>query len=137
MFKSWQFYTLLAFLSYGSWGFWGAKTSTEVGARSAIIYSSLGTLLVAILCLSLLHFKPHFSVKGFSYGMLTGLSTGLGTVFFISALRAGPPIRVVIITSLYPLVTTALLVFFFNQTLTLRIIAGIACSLLAIVLLST
>ena len=136
MFQKWQLFTFLAFLFYGSWGFWGAKTSAEVGAKSAIIYSSLGTLCVALLALVLLHFKPQFSIKGISFGMLTGISTGLGTIFFIAALRIGTAIPIVIITALYPLVTTLLLILFFHQTLNLRIIIGIILSTLAIVLLS-
>ena len=121
---------------YGLWGFWGAKTSAEVGAKSANFYAALGTFAIGLLCFSLMNFKPVFTVKGMTYGMLTGAATGIGTIFFIAALRVGPAIPIVVITALYPLVSTFLMILFFNQTVTLKQLVGIIFSLIALVLLS-
>ena len=136
MIKPWYGATFASLMLYGFWGYWGAKTSAEVGARAANFYSAFGTFIIGVVCLAMLHFKPAFTLKGASFGLLTGASTGLGTLFFIQALRKGPAIPVVMITALYPLVTTLLLVVFYNQTLSVRQLLGVLFSLIALILLA-
>ncbi|WP_367607821.1 EamA family transporter [Legionella sp. W05-934-2] len=136
MIKPWYGFTFISLILYGFWGFWGAKTSAEVGARSANFYAAVGTFVVGLLCITLMNFKPVFTVKGMTYGVLTGAATGIGTLFFLAALRLGPAIPIIIITALYPLVSTVLLIIFFDQTITLKQFIGIIFSLVALVLLS-
>jgi bacterial/archaeal transporter family protein len=136
MIKPWYGPTIASLLLYGLWGYWGAKTSSEVGARAANFYSAFGTFIIGMVCLAMMHFKPSFTLKGASFGLLTGASTGLGTLFFIQALRKGPAIPVVMITALYPLVTTFLLVIFYHQTLTIKQMLGVTLSLIALILLA-
>ncbi len=133
--RSWQNLSLAALLLYGSWGFWGAKTAEVLNSRAALIFSSIGTLVVALLCLCLLHFKIEFSAKGILFGILTGLSTGLGTLFFIAAISKGPPVPIVVMTAMYPLVTTLLCIAFLHQAVTLKQIVGIGFSIVGVTLL--
>lgn len=136
MIKPWHGFSFLTLMLYGLWGFWGAKTSAEVGAKSANFYSALGTFIIGMCCFALMNFKPVYTMKGMTYGLLTGAATGIGTIFFIAALRIGPAIPIVVITALYPLISTILLILFFNQTITVKQIIGIVFSLIALVLLS-
>lgn len=136
MIKPWYMFTFISLIFFGLWGFLGAKTSAEVCAKSATFYSALGTFIVAISCILFMDFEPGFNTKGLTYGVLTGMATGLGTLFFIGALRQGPAIPIVTITALYPLVSTVLMVVFLNHSITLKQAIGILLSLFAIVLLS-
>lgn len=135
MVKPWHSATFLSLMLYGLWGFWGAKTSVELGARSALFYSAIGTMVIGLLCVAMMHFKPAFTVKGMGYGMLTGAATGIGTLFFIAAIRKGPAVPVVMITALYPMITTVLLLIFANQTITTKELLGICFSLIGLMLL--
>ena len=136
MIKPWYGFSFFSLMLYGLWGFLGAKTSAEVGAKSAIFYSAIGSFAIGLLCFALMSFKPAFTAKGLTYGVLTGATTGIGTLFFIAALRVGPAIPIVMITALYPLVSTVLLVVFFDQSLSAKQMLGIAFSLVALILLS-
>lgn len=136
MIKPWYGFSVLSLLLYGFWGYWGTLSSAEVGSRSANFYTAVGAMLVGVVCLSLMAFKLTYTPKGMMYGVLTGAATGLGTLFFLAALRQGPAIPVVMITALYPLVSTFLLVYFGSQTLTTKQFLGIVFSLIALVLLS-
>ena len=119
MLPQWLRFALLGMSLYGLWGFWGAKAARLIDAKSVMFFSSLGTLVAGGLCLFLLHFKPELTSKGVTFSVLTGLSTGLGTIFFIAALRQGQVVPVVMITALYPLITLLLAVLFLHEQLSL------------------
>lgn len=136
MFPQWYYLSFLALVLYGLWGFWGTLTAAAVDSQSGMFYTSIGTLLAGIICLFLLKFKLQVNWSGVSYGTLTGLATGIGTIFFIAALRKGPAIPVVMVTALYPLITTILCLIFLHQTISVRQIFGIVCSITALLLLA-
>jgi len=130
--RHWILFTLLSLLCYGFWGYFGNLTAKYTNAYSALFFSSIGTFAAGLICLSLLHFQPAFSAKGTMYGMLTGLATGVGTLFFIAALRSGSTAPTVFITALYPVVTLLLCVFLLNEHLTLKHVIGMVLALMAI-----
>ena len=119
MFSHWIRYSILSLTLYGFWGFFGAKASKLIDAKSVFFYSSLGTLLAGLLCLFLVHLRPEASTKAISFSVLTGLTNSLGSIFFIVALRSGPVIPVVMITGLYPLVTLFLAALLLHDHLSL------------------
>ncbi len=129
-------FTFFSLMFFGLWGFLGAKTSTEICAKSATFYSALGFFIVAIFFILIMDFQPSFNTKGIAYAILSGVTTGLGTLFFIVALQKGPAIPIVTITALYPMVSTLLMIIFLNHTITVKQTAGILMSLFAIVLLA-
>ncbi|GGI81692.1 EamA family transporter [Legionella impletisoli] len=133
----WYYPTLVSLILYGAWGFWGAKASSLIQPLSISFYSSLGVLFAGLIVLFLLGFKPELSAKGSMYGLLNGLANGIGCIFFIIALRKGPAMPVILITSMYPFITLALCVIFLKQGLSVKQGIGMVFAMLALVLLSS
>src|SRR5215204_1367473 len=100
---AWYLPSLVALILYGAWGYLGTRATDFINPLSITFYSSLGVLISGIIALILLDFKPEFSVKGGTYGLLNGLTNGIACIFFILALRNGPAMPVVLVTSMYPI----------------------------------
>lgn len=135
--SSWYYPSLIALCLYGAWGYWGTRASSFINPLSVTFYSSIGVLISGIIALILLGFKLDFSLKGSIHGVLNGLASGIACVFFILALRNGPTMPVVLITSMYPLVTLLLCMVFLDQKLTFRHGLGMAFAILALILFAT
>jgi transporter family protein len=65
-----------------------------------------------------------------------GMAGAIGGVFFYFAISKGEASRVVTLTSLYPMISVILASLFLNEVLTPQKIAGIACAVAAMVLLT-
>jgi transporter family protein len=135
-FSSWYYPSLVALFLYGAWGYWGTRASSFINPLSITFYSSLGVLISGVLALVLLDFKLEFSAKGGIYGFLNGLASGIACIFFILALRRGPTMPVVLMTSMYPLITLFLSVVFLKQGLTGKQWVGMVFAILALILLA-
>ena len=133
-FSSWYYPSLIALFLYGVWGYWGTKASNFISPLSITFYSSLGVLISGFIALILLDFKPELCVKGSTYGLLNGLASGIGCIFFILALRNGPTMPVVLVTSMYPMITLLLCVLFLKQGLTIKHGLGMVFAILALIL---
>lgn len=134
---SWYFPSLIALLLYGAWGYWGSRASDFINPLSITFYSSIGVLLSGIIALVLLDFKPDFCAKGSTYGLLNGLASGVACIFFIMALRKGPTMPVVLVTSMYPMITLMLCMIFLKQGLTLKQGVGMIFAIVALILFAT
>ena len=134
---AWYYSSLIALILYGVWGYWGTRASSFISPLSITFYSSLGVLISGIVALILLDFKPGFCAKGSTYGLLHGLANGIACIFFIMALRKGPAIPVVMITSMYPVITLILCVLFLEHELTLKQGLGMFFALTALILFAT
>lgn len=134
---SWYFPSLVALLLYGAWGYWGSRASDFINPLSITFYSSIGVLLSGIIALVLLDFKPDFCAKGSTYGLLNGLASGVACIFFIMALRKGPTMPVVLVTSMYPMITLMLCMIFLKQGLTLKQGVGMIFAIIALILFAT
>ena len=106
-------------------------------ARSALVYQTIGSLLVGLAVLFSLKLQPGFHPKGALFALLTGLAGVAGTLCFFAAAERGKISLVVSITALYPLITILLAALFLREPLTAKHLAGMACAILAILLLST
>jgi uncharacterized membrane protein len=135
--SSWYFPSLIALCLYGAWGYWGTRASTFINPLSITFYSSIGVLISGIIALILLDFKPDLCIKGGAYGLLNGLASGIACIFFILALRNGPTMPVVLVTSMYPIITLILCAIFLDQGLTFRHGLGMVFALLALILFAT
>lgn len=134
---NWLFASLLALLSFGFWGLFTKLAVTPLDYRSALIYQTLGVLVVGIFTLSTVGFKPMASFKGSSYAILTGAAYSIGCLFYFMAASKGKIVTVVTLTALYPLVTIALAYFLLNESVSIKQCIGIALGLVAILLMST
>lgn len=132
--SSWYFPSLIALCLYGAWGYWGTRASAFINPLSITFYSSIGVLISGIIALILLGFKPDFSTKGSMYGLLNGMASGIACIFFILALRNGPTMPVVLVTSMYPMITLMLCMIFLKDGLTLKQGIGMICAIVALIL---
>jgi len=127
---------LLALFSFGLWGLFTKFAIIHIDSKSALVFQSLGVLLVGFFTLTLLNFKPATDMKGLSFGLLTGIAYGIGCLFYFIAVDKGKVMTVVTLTALYPLVTIIFSYFLFRETISLKQFLGIACALAAIFLMS-
>src|SRR5690348_716485 len=96
---------LLALFSFGLWGLFSKLTLAYIDAKSALVFQTAGVLIVGVIILSMLNFKPETDIKGLGFGLLTGLAYGVGCLFYLMAADKGKIVTVVTLTALYPLVT--------------------------------
>ena len=136
MSMSWGLLSIITLMLYGIWGFWGAKAAPLIDSTSGAFYSSLGVLLSGVVCLFILNFSPAPVGKGSFYSVLNGLSTGLGCIFFIAALQKGPAVPVVMITALYPVITSLMCVIFLKASLNIKQVVGIFLTIVVLYLFS-
>jgi len=134
---SWLPASLAALVCFGFWGFFPKLAVAYLDPRSALVYQTLGGLLVGLLVLASLKFSPAFHPKGVLFAVLTGMAGVAGTLCFFAAASRGRISLVVSLTALYPLITIALAALFLKEPLTLKHLLGMVCALAAILLLST
>jgi transporter family protein len=134
--NSWFLWTILAMITFGAWGFFPKLAVSYINPQSALIYQVIGGLLVGIITLAMVNFKPEMHPMGILYGLLTGITGVLGTLFYYFAASKGQIAIVVSLTALYPLITILLAIIFLNETLVLKQYVGLGFALAAIVLLT-
>lgn len=130
------FFILLTILFWGIGAFLGKAVLKNGSSIYTYILEAMGTLTIAFLVS--LSFRKEFVtvVSNFNWwGYIFGILWGLGTVTFIVALKYKPASIVLPLTSLYPLTTAVLAVIYLGETVTLKTGAGIACAILAAILL--
>lgn len=133
----WLFYSILALIIYGFWGFFPKLAVNHIRPMSALIYEVSGALVVGLCCLFFVDFRPDFNPKGMLFAVLTGICGMLGTLFFFAAASKGKISVVVSLTALYPLITIFLAAIFLKESLSLKQIMGMIFALIAIYLLSS
>lgn len=134
--NSWFFWTILAMVTFGAWGFFPKLAVNYISPQSALIYQVIGGLLVGVIGLAMLNFKPETHPMGILYALLTGITGVLGTLFYYFAASRGQISIVVSLTALYPLITIMLAIVFLHETLILKQVIGLCFAVAAIVLLS-
>lgn len=127
---------LIALMSFGLWGLFTKLAIAHIDSKSALVFQTAGVLVVGLVTLSLLNFKPSTDIKGLGFGLLTGITYGIGCLFYFIAADRGKIITVVTLTALYPLVTILLSYFLLREAMNYKQCLGIAFALLAIFLMS-
>lgn len=128
--------SLLALFSFGLWGFFTKMAVVHMDSKSALVYQTLGVLIIGVVALGMMNFKPATDTKGVAYALLTGVAYGVGCLFYFFAASKGKIITVVTLTALYPLITIVLAYWLLNETVNFKQLAGIALAIVAIVLMS-
>jgi transporter family protein len=134
---NWLPATLGALVLFGLWGFFPKLAVTYLDSRSALIYHAIGSLLVALVVLFTLKMQPAFHPRGAVFAVLTGVAGFAGTLCFFAAASRGRISLVVSVTALYPLITIILAAIFLKEPLTIKQLAGMACAVVAILLMSS
>lgn len=134
---NWFNASILALLSFGLWGFFTKLSVVHIDSKSALIYQTIGVLVIGLMVLGMMKFKPATDTKGILYAVLTGVAYGVGCLFYLVAASKGKIVTVVTLTALYPLVTILLAYLLLKETVSLKQAAGIGLAMVAILLLST
>jgi len=133
---SWFFWTILAMVTFGAWGFFPKLAVNYINPQSALIFQVIGGLLVGFVGLAMLNFKPETHPMGILYAFMTGITGVLGTLFYYVAASRGQISIVVSLTALYPLITIMLAIVFLHETLIFKQVLGLCFAVAAIVLLA-
>ena len=132
----WFWFALVTLLSWGIAGLLQKLSTNHISAESSLIWLVVGFLLLEPF------FYPGKSVLTYSaanltWALLSGVLNALGAWALFAALKSGGKASIVApVTALYPLVVIALVPFVLKESITTLQVAGVICSLIAIVLLS-
>ncbi len=97
----WLKFALLALVMWGLWGFFPKLATNYLEPKSALIYEVIGAIIVGILTLFLVGFKPEFHTRGIAFAVLTGIGGSLGALFFLYAINKCKTSGIVHLTALY------------------------------------
>ena len=137
MLTTWLPATLLSLFSFGLWGLFTKLAVVHIDSKSALIYQTIGVVIIGMIALSSMSFKPATDAKGLSYAILTGIAYGIGCLFYFIAASKGKIITVVTLTALYPLITIVLAYFLLKESVNLKQCLGIILAFVAILLMSS
>jgi transporter family protein len=132
----WFWFALVTLLCWGVAGLLQKLSTNHISAESSLIWLVVGFLLLEPF------FYPGKSIFTYSsvnlaWALLSGVLNALGAWALFAALESGGKASIVApVTALYPLVVIALVPFVLKESITTLQVAGITCSLIAIVLLS-
>lgn len=133
----WLSAALVALLSFGLWGFFTKITIVYIDSKSALVYQTLGVVIIGLVTLWLMNFKLATNLRGASFGLLTGLTYGIGCLFYFMAATRGKIMTVVTLTALYPLITIILSYFLLREMINMKQWLGILLALLSIYLMAS
>ncbi len=134
--ESWFLWTILALLTFGLWGFFPKLAVNYINPASALVYQVIGGIIVGIIGLSLMGFRPQTHPLGIFFALLTGITGVLGTFFYYAAATRGQISIVVSLTALYPVITILLATVFLHEMLTFRQVTGLCFAVAAIIFLA-
>jgi uncharacterized membrane protein len=135
-FPAWLGYAILCILWWGLWGFLSKIGSGSANPLQMQVLFTLGMLPVALGMLLQMRWKLDRNAGGATYGILSGVATGLGTIGYYAALRAQNASVVTPITGLFPLLTIVLAFIVLRERLNKVQMGGMLLALASIAILS-
>ena len=108
----------------------------SISPQSLIVYEVLGGVIIAIIILFSIGFKPDFSKPAMAISMLAGACGVLGTLAFFYAISKSDISIIFPITSLYPVIVIILAVVFLKEEISVQHGIGIICAMVGVYLLS-
>jgi transporter family protein len=135
-FPVWLLYALLCIFWWGLWGFLSKIGSVAASPLQMQILFTLGMLPVAFGMLLQMRWKLDHNRGGVTYGLLSGIATGLGTLGYYAALREQNASVVTPLTGVFPLLTVVLAFVVLRERLNKVQMGGMLLALASIVILS-
>lgn len=132
----WLWYSILTMLAWGVVGILQKLSTNYISAESSLIWLVVGFLLLEPF------FNPgpavlHYTKLNLTYAIVSGLLNALGAWALFAALKRGGKASIVApLTALYPVVVIVLVPLILHESVSHLQWAGVACSLIAVVLLS-
>ncbi len=134
--KEWLHPTLLALLAWVGWAFLPKLAARHIDAQSAMVYQSIGSILVGLGVFFYLNFKVAFNTPGFLFSLAIGLLGFFGAFMYMVAASKGPLALVAPLTAMYPVGAIILGFLLLGESVTIKQGIGIGMSLVAIYLIS-
>jgi len=124
-------------LFWGFWGFFSKLAVQKIGFQAGFYYSiTLLAFITTYLFLTNQLLPLKTDSGGIIFALFAGISGGTASILLYFLLRENPAALVIAVTSLYPIVTLALSMFFLKETLTLNQTLGFILALAALVLIN-
>ena len=134
MTSNWKLLTTCYIITFGIWGFLLKVISKKVDWKTMMFY--IWMTIFILYCIFLFRNIKFGWSKFHILAILAGIVAAVGTIAFYKALSLAPAMVIIPLSSQYILVTVLLCALFLKEPLSLRIVAGILCSIAAIILLS-
>ena len=131
----WKLPAFGVFVAWGVWSFLPKLTVRYIDPRSAAIFESLGTIVVALGLLWSMQWRIQSHPVGVALALSTGMLGLLGALSFLIAVARGPVSLVTILSALYPALTVSLAVLFLGETITLKQACGMLLALVSMALI--
>ena len=127
----------MSLIVWGVWGFTARVAAASIGWREMTVLASIGSVS-SMLAFALLT-RPNLSypLGAFMLAFVVGVLGFLGTPIFYAALERHPSAIVIVVTSLYPVVTIILSTLFLGEVPSPRQVIGIVLAIAALVLISS
>ncbi len=135
-FPVWLRYALLCIFWWGVWGLFSKIGSNAANPFQMQILFTLGMLPVALAMLVQMRRKLECNIGGITFGLLSGVATGAGTLGYYAALRNQNASIVTPVTGLFPVLTVLLAFLVVGERLNRVQIWGMLLALASIVIFS-
>ncbi|MGH9684392.1 MAG: EamA family transporter [Candidatus Acidiferrales bacterium] len=134
--KDWFVYTLFTIFVWGLWGLFSKLAVDEAEARFVLLFQAVGMFVFSIVAVSIMRFSVPWSSRGFTYGVLAGLTAFAGYFTFFLALERGKASVIVPLAAMGPVFTVVLSIILLHERPTLRQSVGIALAVLACIVIA-
>ena len=133
----WFWFGLITLISWGIVGLLQKLSTNHLSAEWALVWLAVGFFfLEPWLYPGKVLFT--YSARGLAWALLSGFFNALGAWALLAALKSGGKASIVApFTALYPIVVVFLAPFILHESISSLQGVGIACALIAVVLLST
>ena len=135
-FPVWLWYALLCIFWWGLWGFLSKIGSGTASPMQMQILFTLGMLPVAVGMLVRMRGKLDRDRAGITYGLLSGIATGVGALGYFAALHEQNASVVTPLTGVFPVLTVVLAFAILRERLNKVQMGGMLLALASIVILS-
>jgi transporter family protein len=133
----WFWFSLVVLITWGVVGLLQKLSTNQISAESALIWLVVGFFLVAPI------FYPGkvlftYDLRSLVYVLASAALNAVGAWALLAAMRSGGKASIVVpLTALYPLILVLAAPIILRESISLFQASGVACALIAIVLLST
>jgi bacterial/archaeal transporter family protein len=129
--NSWFGYTLITIFVWGFWGLFSKLAVDSAKPRYVLLFQAVGMVAFSIVALFLMRFSVSWSIRGFTYAFLAGLTAFAGYFTFFLALERGKASVIVPLAALGPVFTAILSILFLHERPTVQQVIGIALAVIA------
>jgi transporter family protein len=135
--QAWVGLSCIALVLWGVAGVTQKLSTNKISSLHSFVWFSAAFALIGLVLLPFVPLGPGLTAGTIALTALGGLLNGAGALTTFAAFERGGKASIVIpLVSLYPLVTIAGAWLFLNERVTMVQAVGIACALVAVILLS-